>query len=276
MTEHSLLRVLLLVSLIAVPFAAERPLHESFQRRAGWHLGAWSLAAIGLWTSASILSVGWLLFCAVTFAQFLRQRAQRLRSPTHLAQCVPHLFSLIAGIWLVGGAMDLGILGYGPIFSYYAALHGNVLGVILLGALAALARSDGPYRNFYVGSVFVCFASFLLIAVGIDQLRALKPIGVVGLSVTIPLAQALFINSVRRRNRVALALGGSSLLGLVCTMVLAWRHELSMAPLPNVLGVRSMVAIHGVLNTVVVAPCLLLAVALDHRRTASGSRAGSA
>ena len=57
----------------------------------------------------------------------------------------------------------------------------------------------------------------------------------------------------------------ASFAGLVFTMVLAWRNELSMPVFQVVAGIRGMVSVHGVLNTVVVAPCFLLAVSLDAR-----------
>ena len=268
MSELSLLRALLLLSMAIGPLGTHRFFHAQPSRlRAGAHAGALACAALGLFV-APVLCVAWLVFCVASFALFLRERVLRERArrfPELLAACVPFLFSIIAATWLVGGANDLHILGYGPEFSYYAALHGNVLGWILIGALAVLADRGGPQRRVYLASVLVCFASFLLIALGIDQLRALKPIGVIGLSVAIPASQLVFLRSVWSRNRPAFALGCVSLAGLVLTMFLAWRNELSMAVFPAVGGIRGMVSVHGAVNAVVVAPCFLLAVALDAR-----------
>jgi hypothetical protein len=121
----------------------------------------------------------------------------------------------------------------------------------------------------------VCAASFLLVALGIDQLRLLKPIGVVGLSIALPASLLAFLDESRSRNRSAFVLASASLSGLLVSMVLAWRNELSLPPLPAIGGVRSMVALHGVLNAVVVAPSFLAAVALDApRRVAGTERAG--
>ena len=275
MSELSLLRVLLLLSMAVGPFGTHRFFFaEPSRLRAAAHAAALVCAAVGLLVPAPILCVAWLAFCAGSFALFLRERRESLRSPQVLAACVPFLFSNVAAVWLVGGANDLHILGYGEQFSYYAALHGNVLGWILIGALAALAERDGRHRGVYLASVFVCFASFLSIALGIDQLRALKPVGVVGLSVAIPAAQLVFLRSVWSRDRLAFALGCVSLAGLALTMLLAWRNELSMPVFPVVAGIRGMVSVHGALNTLVVAPCFLLAVALDAPRARADLGAG--
>jgi YndJ-like protein len=272
-SELSLLRVLLLLSMAVAPLGTHRFFFSAHSRARGIaHAVSLACAAMGLFSPAPILCVVWLLFCAVSFALFLRDRMASLREGRVLAACVPFLFSNVAAVWLVGGANDLGILGYGAQFSYYAALHGNVLGWMVVGALAVLADREGPARGVYLAAVLACFVSFLLIAIGIDQLRAVKPIGVVGLSVALPIAQLVFLRGARRRSRPAFALGCVSLGGLVLTMVLAWRNELSLPVLPDVLGVRAMVSVHGVLNALVVAPCFLLAVVLDTPRAKSEER----
>lgn len=212
-----------------------------------------------------LLSVVWLLFCAGSFAVFLRARRRALTSPRVLAACVPFLFSNVAAVWLVAGANDLHLLGYGVHFSNYASLHGNVLGWIMVGALAILADREAPAREqrVYAGAVLVCFVSFLLVALGIDRLHALKPVGVVGLTLALPLAQLTFLRSVRTRHRAAFALGCVSFAGLVGTMVLAWCNELAVPVLGQLAGIRSMVSVHGVINALLVAPCFLLAVVID-------------
>jgi hypothetical protein len=269
MSELVLLRVLLLLSMALGPLATHWLLFSERSRLGvAAYVGALACGGAGLFGPAPILCVVWLSFSAASFALFLRSRASSLRTRGVLAACVPFLFSNIAAVWLVAGANDLHLLGYDTQFSYYAALHGNVLGWALIGALAVLANRDGPQRGVYVASVFVCLVSFLLIALGIDQLRALKPIGVVGLSIAIPAAQLVFLRSVWARRRASFALGLVSFAGLAFTMALAWRNELSMGELVSVATVRGMVSVHGALNALVVAPCFLFAVALD----ASSSR----
>jgi len=247
------------------PFATRCLFAEASRLRAAAHLAAFVCAAAGLFAPWPALCVVWLVFCAANFVLFLRSRAASLCSPPVLAACVPFVFSNIAAVWLVGGANDLHLLGYDPFFSCYAALHGNVVGWIVIGTLAALADRDSPQRGIYVTSVLVCLVSFLLIAFGIDQLRALKPIGVLGLSIALPISQLAFLRGVWSRNRPAFLLGCVNFAGLVFTMILAWRNELSTPVFEVVAGIRGMVSVHGVLNTAVVAPCFLLAVSLDAR-----------
>ncbi|RMG15903.1 MAG: hypothetical protein D6729_11755 [Deltaproteobacteria bacterium] len=231
----------------------------------GLHAAALLCAAVGLLWPVPVLCLAWPLFCATIFASFLRERGRWVLRPEGLAACVPFAFSLVAATWFARGANDLRILGYGPIFSYCAALHGNVLGWITVGAIAALAQQESADRKLHLFSVFVCFASFLFVAVGIDQLPPIKPIGVVGLTLALPLAQLAFLRRVRSRHRAAFALGLISFVGLAFTMVLAWRNELGMTAVPAVLQIRGMVSVHGLLNAVLVGPTFLLAVVLDRR-----------
>ncbi|MEZ4253665.1 MAG: YndJ family transporter [Polyangiales bacterium] len=201
------------------------------------------------------LAVIWPVFCLGNLAWVLRGRLPR--SLPEVAGAVPFAFSLVAATWIVGGTNDLQILGYGPHFSFYAALHGNVLGWMLVGALAALARREGS--RLYVAAVLVCFGSFLLVAVGIDVSATLKPIGVAGLTLAIPIAQLAFSVDARH-DRAALGAGLVSLVTLAFTLGLAWLNELGRPTLGPIGTVRAMVAVHGVLNVLVVGPAMLWAV----------------
>ena len=269
MTELDLLRALLLLAMTLAPLGTHRFLLPPTRWAAAGHALAVACVAVGLFASVPVLCGAWLVFCLASFGRFLQSRAAALRSPYELAGAVPFVFSIIAAVWLVGGSNGFHILGYGANFSYYAALHGNVVGWMMVGPLAVLARQDGPHRNLYLVAVVVSFGSFLLVAMGIDGHPAIKPIGVLGLSVALPVAQLAFVHRVWTTNKAAFALGCISLLGLVLTFVLAWQHELGLLSLPAVLGVRPMVSVHGLINGVVVAPCFLLAVALE-----AGDRAG--
>lgn len=266
MSELDLLRLLLLVSMAIGPLGTHR---AQSRYSPGLHAAALACAAIGLFTSASFLTTGWLLFTATSFGLFLYLRRATLLSRQALAACVPFLFSNIAALWVVGGSNNLHILGYEVHFSYYAALHGNVLGWITLGAIAILAERDPSRRGLYVAVVFVCLASFLSIAFGIDQLRPLKTIGIVGLSLALPFAVLVFLRSVWTTDRRAFVLGCVSLAGLIGTMLLAWRNELFVS-FSLIGGIREMVSIHGLLNTLVVAPCLLFAATRTHPRPGAG------
>ncbi|CAN5894095.1 hypothetical protein BH11MYX2_BH11MYX2_41300 [soil metagenome] len=262
MLELSLLRVLLLVSMAIAPLGTHRAFLPRY--RPAVHIGALACVEIGLFTPASWLTVAWLLYTAASALLFLRARLRSLFSLETVAAGVPFLFSNVGALWIVGGSNDLHILGYGPDFSYYAALHGTVLGWIMMGCLAILAERDRPRRGVYIAAVFISLVSFLLIAFGIDQLRTLKQYGVIGISIAVPGAQLAFLYAAWQRNRRAFALGCISFAGLVFTMVLAWRNERFM-PMPVVEGIRGMISIHGVLNALVIAPCFLAAVSIFAR-----------
>jgi hypothetical protein len=269
MDELTLLHALLLVAMAVAPLGTHRFfLPEHTRALTGAHAVAWACAALGLFTTAHALTTAWLLFCAASSGLFLYARRAALlplgpSSPGVLAACVPLLFSNVSAVWIVAGANDLHLLGYGALFSAYAALHGLVLGWMTVGAIAILAEREGPERRVYLGATFVCLVSFLAIALGIDRFRALEPVGIVGLSLALPIAQLVFLRRVRTGHRVAFLLGAVSFGGLVVTLALAWAHHLALLALPDVAGVRAMVALHGVLNTLVVAPCLLAAARLD-------------
>ncbi|MFN7698095.1 MAG: YndJ family transporter [Deltaproteobacteria bacterium] len=262
MSELDLLRLLLLTSMALAPLGTHRFFFPKPSRlEVGTYLGALACAAAGLFSPLPQLCAAWLLFCAASFARFLWSRGRSLCTYPALAACVPFLFSNVAAVWLVAGSNDLRLLGYEQHFSYYASLHGNVLGWTLVGAVAILAnREAGNAQRVHLAVVLVCLVSFLAIALGIDRLHALKPFGVFGLSFALPASQWTFLRSVWARDRAALALAGASLGGLILTMVLAWANHLSLFPLPPTRGVRAMVSLHGVLNALVVAPCFLFAV----------------
>jgi hypothetical protein len=265
MSELHLLQLLLLVAMVVGPLGTHRHFEVGTpSTRIIAHVVGLVCAAVGLVSPWPPLCAVWLLFCAGSFGLFLLSRRHELGSPRVLAACVPFLFSNVAAVWLVAGANDLRLLGYAANFSFYASLHGNVLGWIVVGAIAILADGEvsSRARALYVGAVFVCFVSFLLVAVGIDQVRAIKPIGVVGLSIALPLAYLTFLRDVRSRHRLAFVLGCLSFVGLVFTMVLAWGNEIGLPVLGEVAGKRAMVSVHGVINALFVAPCFLLAVVL--------------
>lgn len=269
MTELDLVHGLLVLSLAVAPFGTYGFSHAPWRWQIVFHAGAFCCTALGLLLAVPELCFAWPLFCAGIFTHFLRHRAPYLGSPYELCKCIPFMFSMVAAAWLVGGANELYLLGYGAQFSYYAALHGNVLGWMIVGGLATLAGQAGPDRRLHLTSVFVCFGSFVVVAVGIDAWSAIKPIGVVGLSVMIPASQVAFLRRVRGRNNPAFVLGCISLFCFLLTLALAWLNELSRLPRADLGGIRIMVWFHGVLNAAVVAPSFLAAVALLRSSTSS-------
>lgn len=258
MTELEVLRVLLLVSVVVAPWSTR--LFVALPR--GWFVayGVGVASVAGALFALPWLSVLWPIFCLGNLAVVLHGRLPR--TLPELAGTVPFAFSLVAATWIVGGTNDLQILGYGPHFSFYAALHGNVLGWMLVGAIAALARREGKRQRLYVAATLVCFVSFLLVAIGIDVSATLKPVGVAGLTLAIPTVQIAFLIDARS-NRAAFAAGLLSVVALAFTLVLAWLNELGLPTLGSIGSVRAMVAVHGVVNTLVVGPAMLWAVHRD-------------
>ncbi len=265
MTELELLRVLLLLGMAAAPLGTHRLLLPPSRRSTAAHIVALALAALGLFTPMPVLCGAWLIYCVAGLVLYLRDRAAALLSPHEFASLVPFVFSIVGAVWVVGGANELHVLGYGANFSYYAALHSTVLGWMMVGAISVLARQDSSHRAVYVGSVLVSFGSFLLVAIGIDGHPSLKPFGVLGLSLAIPIAQLAFLHRAWTTHKTAFALGSASLAGLAFTLVLAWQAELGALNVAGALGIRPMVSLHGLVNGVVVGPCFLLAVALETR-----------
>ena len=270
MTELQVLRVLVLVSAVVAPWSTR--LFVALPR--GWRVayGVGVVSVAGALFGLPWLAVLWPIFCLGNLAVVLGGRLPR--SLPELAGAVPFAFSLVAATWIVGGIHDLRILGYGPHFSFYAALHGNVLGWMLVGAIAALARREGPRQRLYVAATLVCFVSFLLVAIGIDVSASFKPIGVAGLTFAIPTAQIVFLIDARS-NRAAFTAGLLAVGALAFTLGLAWLHQLGLPSLGSIGSVRAMVAVHGVVNTLVVGPAMLWAV---HRyvRTVDARRASAA
>lgn len=272
-TELHFLHGLLIVALISAPFVTSRFFLERTQRHDVAHVVAGVVTVAALLFGLPVLTLAWLLFCAFGFGLFLHQRFAHLRSWHdrtwyELAKCVPFVFSIVGATWLVSGANGFRLLGYERAFSYYAALHGHVLGWMVVGGIAVLANHAARFNRFYLVAVFASLVSFLLIAFGIDGVPYIKPIGVFGITALVGTSMVLFVVSVRRTAPRAFALGLVSLLGFVFTMTLAWQNEVGLDLAPS-LGARAMVSLHGVVNGVVVAPCFLLALYV-HRRSAGG------
>lgn len=263
-SELDLLRALLMVAIVAAPLVTSRFFLETTKLHDVLHGVAAPLAIVALAFDVPSLSFAWPLFCVAAFLIFLHQQFSRLRSVYELAKCVPFAFAIIGATWLASGVNDLGLLGYGEAFSFYAALHGHVLGWMMVGGIAFLANEADRFRRLYIVAVFACFASFLLVAFGIDGAPVIKPIGVTGIMLTVGASQALFLTGTWRTSRPAFLLGLLSLLGFAFTMTVAWQNELGSPP-DVALGVRGMVSLHGVVNALVVAPGFVLALHLDRR-----------
>ncbi len=261
--ELDMLRALLIAAVALAPHGTSHLLRDASRRHRSAHLTAAALVAFALVLDIGYLSLAWLLFSLLSLLQFVRGALAR-PLPIHIVQAVPFVFGLVGAIWLFAGANDLGLLGYAPSFSFYAALHSTVLGWLMLGCLATMATQLEQVRLFVSFAVFLCLCSFFAIAIGIDQAPKLKPFGVLGISLTVLASQVVLLYACRK-SRWALCFAAASLLGFLYTIGLAWQHEIGSAE-GAVQGVRSMVSLHGLINGLVVAPAMLLAVHLRFAR----------
>lgn len=253
-----MLHLLLLVAMVTAPLLTGRFLLVPSRIHDGLHGFAVLITAASLVFELPVLSASWMLFCLFSLAVFIKQNP-RPRSLPALAQAVPFVFGIVGALWFVAGTNHLKLLGYGTAFSYYAALHSHVLGWILIGAIAVLAARADRFNIVFAGCVFAALGSFFLIAFGINGSPLMKLIGVVGLTLVLTTAQVLFLIECKGRP-LAGAFATLSLIVSGLTLTLAWKHELTRLPTMGLLGVRSMVSVHGVLNGFVLAPCTILAL----------------
>ncbi len=206
----------------------------------------------------------WPLFCFFGFFSYLRDSFKNLWSLEILAGGIPFVFSIIGAVWLFAGANDLGLLGYNREWSYYAALHGNYLGWLLVGAVVVISRVFAtPMRICVLGSSFLFF--FLLIAFGIDGVPFIKRFGAVGMILITPILVGLYFHSLLKEKGVSRYLSGVSLISILFTLFLAASNEFGYLSVRTIMNVPSMVLLHGLVNGLVALPCLCLALFFDRR-----------
>jgi len=256
--EIHTLNMLLIAAITLAPWVTERFLLKCSKQFNPLYLIACAITTASIIFDVSTLSVAWLFFCLAGFGRFLRQN---LRPPSMLqvVQSVPFIFSIVGALWLVSGSNGLGLLGYDQTFSYYAALHSTVLGWTMIGCMAALATHAERFNHIYSTAVLVSLGAFFIIAIGIDQAPVIKPIGVAGVTLMVGLSQMLMLHECRS-SKLASFFGWISALGFLYTITLAWQHELGIISELTPLGVRPMVSLHGIINGLLVAPCMFLAL----------------
>lgn len=268
LAEINVLRGLLIAAFAIAPRVSIRFLLGEVKLLNVLHGIAFALVVVSIVFDVPYLSVAWLLFCLLGLGFFVRQNLRR-PSLLQVVQAVPFIFSIAGAVWLVAGANDLGLLGYDPSFSFYAALHGTVLGWLMVGCMAALATHASRFNRVYSIAVLGCLVSFFLIAFGIDGAPIIKPIGVVGTTLMVGLSLSLLLWECRS-SKAAASFALVSLLGFLFTIFLAWRNELGLTTIGFApFGVRPMVSLHGAANGLVVAPSMWLAL---HFRFPAGRR----
>ena len=262
--ELAILRLILGVAFVLAPVMT----HRFFLRRSRsyrWGHGvSLLLLVVGAAFDLKELSFVWPMFCAWGFWLHLKNvRGSVLSGPT-IVSLIPFLFSMISATWFVAGTLDWHLLGYDTRWSYYAAIHGAVLGWIMVGCWAYLAQRNGSCSNgTYLFGAYGCFVLFLLVAFGINGNPGLKKIGVIGLSLLVPGVIGYYAITLPSKSRHSLLCATISLVSLVIAMVMALLNEFWAAMPRSVYGLPSMVVVHGLLNAFVTAPFFVAAIGLE-------------
>lgn len=256
MTQIQLLNGILGVAYVVAPLMTKSFFLKGSKLYSAFH----GLALIGL--AFALLEVRfvwcWPLFCLLGFGLYLKEEYRTVLTLSGLAKCIPFAFSLISAMWFVAGNNNLQLLGYDEAWSLYAAIHGAFIGWMFVGCLAFLSgRKNG---GIYLWGCYLTFALFLLVAFGINGVPHIKPIGVVGLALLVPLTIAHYGLHLPPAMRTSRILAMTSLIAIVASMVLAVLYEFTDSLSGVVFDLPIMVISHGVLNAIVVVPCFFLAI----------------
>jgi hypothetical protein len=266
--ELSYLNFLLAIGLIVGPMMTRKFFLGNSRIYGFAHLIAFLVVAVGFTLSMHELYFAWNIFCLFGFIIFLRKNFSNLFNLKNLAECISFVFSIIASIWLFSGANDLFLLGYNREWSYYAALHGNYLGWMLIGSFIIISRSfQGRIKSFYLTCSFVFLFLFLLIAFGIDGVPYIKRIGAMGVVCLAPLLIGYYTISLWRIRKFSFYLSAISFISILFTVFLAASNEIGFLSPTVFLNVPSMVSLHGLINGVIAIPSLYLALHFDGRVT---------
>lgn len=258
MSELTLLAILLGVAFVVAPLMTNDFYLAGSQTYRKAHIASVLVVSIGVFVlETKALAAVWPAFCAIGFLLHLRNVSASVLTVRGLAACLPFVFSLISSLWFVAGTNDLGLLGYDPTWSFYAALHGAFLGWIFVGCIAYIAMNPSSSPLFLWGC-FASFFMFLCVAFGIDGVPYIKRIGVVGFSILVPGLIAIF--QMNARSARAKMFASLSLLSIVVTMILALANEFWPESPRMAFGLPIMALVHGVLNAVVTVPFFYLAV----------------
>lgn len=264
MRQVDLLHALVLWTFVLAPRMTRRLLLGGSQIYGVTHVFALLVLVISLATDLPWLAVVWPLFCAFGFFLLLKNEGVRLLSSRGAVRSLPFAFSLVSATWFVAARSDLHLLGYDRAWSYSASLHGSVLGWLVIGCTAHLAaRGSG---RLYLAACYVSLPLFLCVAFGIDGVAHVKRIGAVSLSVLVPLVIGRYALDVRGRAKTSFRLALVSFLAVIVSMTLALLNELWTSFPRVLLGMPTMVVVHGCLNAVVVAPGFFGAIACDREK----------
>ncbi len=261
MTELSILNLFLCVAFILAPFMTNNFFLGGSAIYSRAHASSLFVLLLAMIFELRCAYIAWPIFCIFGFFLYLKQERQLILSTKGIASCIPFVFSLISSVWFVAGANDLRLLGYNENWSYYAALHGSILGWLFVGCLAFLSKSPRASRLYLFGC-YICLFLFLFVAFGIDGVPYIKRIGVIGLSVLVPLSIGFFLFKLKKEKRLSIILSVISLFSIILAMAIAILNEFWVGIPRVVFGMPFMTATHGVINTIFTLPCFYLAIRL--------------
>ncbi len=261
MTELSFLIFLTIVAFVLAPVMTTNFFLKDSQAYSRLHAVALILLLIGGVLKINWMTAIWPLFCIFGFFHYLRQERWHIFSVRGLASCIPFVFSLISSAWFFAGTNDLHLLGYNINWSFYAALHGSILGWFFVGCLAYLSKKQNANKSYLFGC-YLCLILFLLVAFGIDGIPYIKRVGVIGFSILVPFLIWLFTFNLNKENRLSFFFATISLFSIISSMTIAALNEFWPDFPKVVFGMPLMTLSHGFINALFTVPCFYLAIRL--------------
>lgn len=247
MDEIIILKFYLLIAFVIAPLMTNSFYLNHSRAYSYAHITALLILVAGTLFGFSYATFIWPLFCAYGFLSYLKKGRK-------LTECIPFVFSLISSVWLVSGANDWHLLGYNQEWSFYASIHGSFIGWMFVGGLASLRE------KIYQVGCYLAFAFFLLVAFGIDGTPYIKPVGVVGLSIMLPILIGHFTFHIKKENKLARLLAAVSFGAVILSMTLAMLYEFWDEMPRTIFNMHFMVLTHGLLNALIAIPFFLLAI----------------
>lgn len=252
MNEIIILKCYLLIAFVIAPLMTNSFFLNNSRAYSRAHISALIILVAGTLLNFSYATLIWPLFCAYGFISYLRKNPKQ-------TVCISFIFSLISSVWLVSGENDWHLLGYNKEWSFYAAIHGSYIGWLLVGGLAFLKE------KIYQVGCYLTFIFFLLVAFGIDGTPYIKPLGVIGLSLMLPILIGHYAFHIQREKRLPRFLATTSFGAIILSMILAMLYEFWSGFSGTIFNVPVMVLTHGFLNSLIAIPSFLLAINSDRR-----------
>ncbi len=259
MTELMILYFFLGIGFVLAPLMTNRFFLNNSKVYSTAHKVVLSLLLVGACLPVNHFAFMWPLFCVLGFILYLVRKDRPVFFVRNWVHTIPFLFSLISATWFYAGVHDLQLLGYDRVWSFYAALHGIFLGWLFVGSLAFLSAGRELRRPYHF-CCYLSFTFFLFVALGIDGIPHVKRLGVIGLSIMVPMVVGAHAFMSHKGQRSSRWLSTLSFCSVIASMSLALLNEFWFSAPKLVHGIPLMVLGHGLLNSVISIPCFFLAV----------------